>query len=422
MKTIKLLALFIIISFSFNAFAEENNISIIDVDSTNSNIVKIFFDKDIETNIQNVVSDIKIFKDLNNDNISIDLVNDRLIHLKLKDDIIWNTSYSLLSLYWTEWTIDFKLEDIIFPIEMIWDSSEWIQKLIIIDSNSIDIYFKEAIEKEAIETDSVDIKLLREYNIESLQINSDNSKELNVSLINELYDNSKYIAMIFSLTTMEEVNYNISNPIYDFMTKVELLEEIEVPLNNGEIWEEIEVPLNNGEIWEEIEVPLNNGEIWKEIEVPLNNGEFWEEIEVPLNNGEIWKEIEVPLNNGEIWKEIEVPLNNGEIWKEIEVPLNNGEIWKEIEVPLNNGEIWEEIEVPLNNGEIWKEIEAPLNNGEIWKEIEAPLNNWETWKKIDDIALNLTKTPNTWAETWILILATFISSIFIFCRKRFIKM
>ena len=103
MKLIKILAfLFISALFITNVFAEENNVSIIDVDATNSNILKLFVDKDIETNSVELASDIKIFKDLNTENIVRDLVNDKLLTITLSEDIKNNSSYSLLSVYGAE--------------------------------------------------------------------------------------------------------------------------------------------------------------------------------------------------------------------------------------------------------------------------------------------------------------------------------
>jgi hypothetical protein len=244
MKTFKLIFVLIITFFlPFIVFAENNDISIIDIDSKNSNILKIFLDKNIETNVSDITSDVKVFKDLDNKKISIDLENNKLVNLSLEKSLEPNTSYSLLSVYWAEWTIDFKLDDMSNWLEIWWDNSDWIEKLIISDPKNIEIYFT-----KSIESDSVDLKLLREYDIESLKINSENNKELDVYLKNELYDGSKYIVMIFSITTKEDLNYVISNSIYDFVTEGVSSEKVEVPLEDEETWENTwEIALNSAE-------------------------------------------------------------------------------------------------------------------------------------------------------------------------------
>lgn len=244
MKIVKLIFVLIITFFlSFNAFAENNDISIIDIDSKNSNLLKIFFDKSIETNSTDITSDIKVFRDLSNEKISIDLENDKLAHLKLEENLELNTSYSLLSVYWAEWTIDFKIDNIIDWIEIKWNNSNWIEKIIISDPKTLNVYFT-----NSIEWDSIDIKLLREYDIESLKINTENNKELDIYLKNELYNDSKYIVMIFSIITQENLNYSILNSIYDFITKWVSSEKVEIPLENTEAWEDtLKAALNSAE-------------------------------------------------------------------------------------------------------------------------------------------------------------------------------
>ena len=222
MKLIKFLA-FLIISALFltNTFAEENNVSIIDTDATNSNLLKIFLDKDIETNSAELVSDIKLFKDLNTLNILRDLDNDKLLTITLSDDIKNNSSYSLLSVYWVEWSIDFKIDELINWLEITWTDTDWVEKISIIDSKKLSVLFK-----NSITSDDVDVKLLREYSIDSLQFNMDNKKELDVYLADKLSNNSNYLIMIFSINTTEDISYTIWNSIYDFTT--ELLNDVEV--------------------------------------------------------------------------------------------------------------------------------------------------------------------------------------------------
>jgi hypothetical protein len=88
MKVLKLLIIFIFtLSVSFNVYANDRDISIIDIDSKNSNILKIFLDKNIETNTMSVNSDIKVFRDLETTKISIDLENSNLVHLSLKEGL-----------------------------------------------------------------------------------------------------------------------------------------------------------------------------------------------------------------------------------------------------------------------------------------------------------------------------------------------
>jgi hypothetical protein len=100
MKIIKyIITFFIILLTSFTVFAESEYISIIDINSENTNLLKVFLDKKIETNSDIIESDIRVFRNLDNKKISIDLENNKLVHLSLENTLESNTSYSLLSVY-----------------------------------------------------------------------------------------------------------------------------------------------------------------------------------------------------------------------------------------------------------------------------------------------------------------------------------
>lgn len=199
--------------FSTNIFAADNSVSIIDIDSSNSSLLKIYFDNDIETNSTDLDSDIKLFRDLESESIVRDLKNDKLITINLSEELKINTSYSLLSVFWAEWSIDFKIANIIDWLEVSWNLWDWISKINIVNSKQLQVSFV-----DSIKVDEVDVKLLREHSIDSLKFITDNKKELDLYLSNKLFENSKYIIMLFSITTKEGVNYNISNSIYDFTT------------------------------------------------------------------------------------------------------------------------------------------------------------------------------------------------------------
>jgi len=228
MKVFKLLIIFIFtLSVSFNVYAKDRDISIIDIDSNNWNILKIFLDKNIETNTMSVNSDIKVFRDLETMKISIDLENSNLVHLTLKEGLEEDTWYNLLSVYGAEGTIDFNIEKLYNWLEIKWNNIDWIEKLLIIDSKNIEIYFK-----KIVSSDSIDVKLLREHSINSFKINSDNKKELDVYLKDEIHSNSKYIIMMFTITIKEELTYNVSNSIYDFIVKWLSNKKVEQPIED----------------------------------------------------------------------------------------------------------------------------------------------------------------------------------------------
>jgi len=241
---VRVITLFLIFVYSFfNVYAEEINLSIIDIDSSNYNIVKLFMDKEINSNSLSLNWDIKLFKDMNIANSVRSLENDKEVIIDLKDELTRNTSYSILAVFGVEWTIDFNIKDVIDGLEILWDWTTWIEKVNIINSKKLKITFS-----DKITSDQIDIKILKEKSIKNIQIDSKNNKVVDVNLNDNLEDSSKYLFMLFSFTTKEGDNYNIENNIYDFSTKSSLkkadIEEIKEVDDKNKTWN---VALNSAE-------------------------------------------------------------------------------------------------------------------------------------------------------------------------------
>ena len=196
-----------------NVNAEE--LSITNINSENVNMLNIFVDKDIESQTINLSSDLKLFKDLSIKTVIRDIENDNLVKIVLEQEIENNTNYSLLPIFWVDWSIDFKVWEDTNWVEIIWNELDWVEKLTIVDSKHLDVIFK-----NTPESDNVEIKLLKEYNIESIKLNSENKKNIQVFLKNHVEDKQKFLIMIFSITTREHIEYTIKNYIYDFETKI----------------------------------------------------------------------------------------------------------------------------------------------------------------------------------------------------------
>jgi len=217
--------LFIISLMFFSiSYAANDELSIVDIDSSNSNLLKIFVDTEIEANSSDLSSDLKLFEDLNIENIARDLENDKLVKIVLKDELEKNTSYSLLPIFWVDWSIDFKIEDLINGLEIKWSSLDGVDELKIIDSTHLDVLFS-----NAIESDNVDVKILKEYWVKSLKLNPDNTKEIQVFLDNSLVNNKNYLVMMFALSNSDWKEYSIKNYIYDFTANVTNSDGVNIP-------------------------------------------------------------------------------------------------------------------------------------------------------------------------------------------------
>lgn len=249
MNTVKkiLLILLSILVFS-NAYAEENKATIIDIEADNADMINVFLDKEVLSDSKNITWDIKINKDLPLD-ANIDLDNDRKVNISLKEDLETNKSYSFLSVLWVDGSMDFKLSDEINWVELVAKSSNKnIEKIIIVDSTHMEVYYRKSISTEDGE---IWVKVLKEKEISSVELNLDNKKELNVKLKDTLEAESDYILMLFSLTLENENTYSFDEPIENFSTEKfssNKVEEKQVEWEEKLDWEKVEkVALNAAE-------------------------------------------------------------------------------------------------------------------------------------------------------------------------------
>ena len=245
MKFIKIIfTFFITLLFLNNAFWSDINISILDVDSSNSNLLKLYLDKDIISDSPVIEWDIKIFKDLETNSILKELENNNTVSISLSNQLESNTSYSLLSVYGVEWTIDFEISELINWLEILWNPENWIIKVNIIDSRNLKITFS-----TDIVWDDINIKLLKEYTINWISIDSNNNKVINIEMWNNIDPVSNYLIMLFSLNNINWNNYIVNNSIFDFVS-LEKVEEIALPVIEAIIEEEVKtgnVALNSAE-------------------------------------------------------------------------------------------------------------------------------------------------------------------------------
>jgi hypothetical protein len=99
MKT-KILSILLLLSFSLSAFAANTQeATILDLDSSKENIVKITTDTEIISSDLKLNSEVKIFKDLPLEKVEVDANDKTKLNVILKEELKANTSYSFLSVY-----------------------------------------------------------------------------------------------------------------------------------------------------------------------------------------------------------------------------------------------------------------------------------------------------------------------------------
>lgn len=181
--------------------------------------------------------EIKILKDVEITFSSKSFDETSKIVLNLKDSLIPNSSYNLLSVFWVDWNIDFNLwdelnlVDIANPENIVW--IQWISRLVIFDSKTIEVYFNDPIDSTEFE-----FKLFRESKVE--YINNEAGK-LSLTLNDNLDKSSNYLLMLISLKDSSWTDLQFEEEIYDFVTTDTLWEksidimDTFIKSDNGEI-------------------------------------------------------------------------------------------------------------------------------------------------------------------------------------------
>ncbi len=272
--------------------------------------------------------EIKVLKDL--EIVSSDLDNEDLkkVILTLKNDLLSNKSYNLLSVYWVDWTIDFSLEDELSLVDINNEENilgiQGISRLLIVDPKTIEVYFN-----NEVDTTEFEFKLFRESVISSI---TNNSWKLAINLNDNMDKDSSYLIMMVTLKDNNGDDLSFAEEIYDFTTPVDL--------------------------WEKEEIVVDTPK---------------EDLPIPEDG----------IDEGLI--EDEISLESAPEEKVSET------------VEVNN---------LADNGSITEDTTNWANSS----------NSWSL--TISEVALNAASTPDTWADTTILLIITTLMSAFVFYRRK----
>ena len=251
MKNLKKLLVVVLSSLMIttNTFAAAD-LNIVSVIADDTDTVKVLLDGEIVSEEAVLEGDAKVFKDIKVDALEKDLDNLNKLNISLTEALEANSSYSFLSVYGVEGNMDFALGDEVLGVDL--DnplSTENVEKIFIKDATNIEVTFS----KEITETE-IEIKVLKELGVNSIELNLEDKTELNLVMQNVLETSSKYILMMFSLNVWEE-EVSFTNGIFDFETdenfNVQEETDIEAPVEGAV---EAEVSENgealNGEVEE----------------------------------------------------------------------------------------------------------------------------------------------------------------------------
>lgn len=217
MKKFKFLfAIFISSLYISNAYSA----SIDNIQAIDSNNIKVIASQDIIFSDIKVYWEVKVLKDIKIINSSKDSLNTRKVTLNLDSDLSLNSSYSLISVLWAEWNIEFEIWDDYIGEKInlnYYNEEKIIEKIVIIDSKTIEVYYNYDITANVFE-----YKLLSELKIDSFS--SDGNNILNVKLSTPIKKSSSYIFMIISLENIDWKELTFDNFLYDFTTNSNLID------------------------------------------------------------------------------------------------------------------------------------------------------------------------------------------------------
>ncbi len=219
MKKFKIL-LFLTLSFllTSNTFAS----TIDKVEVIDNNTVQLTASDDVKFSPDYVEWDIKVLKDIPVSYSTKDETNFKKVTLNLWSDLIANNSYSLISILGAEGNIDFTIWDYLegeITNSLLQNGEEWIEKINIIDSRTIELYFTSDLEDDIFE-----FKILSE--VPTIRLISEWNNILDVEIKDNLEKETDYILMILSL---EDTNGNalvFNEDLYDFSTTSNLVSDV----------------------------------------------------------------------------------------------------------------------------------------------------------------------------------------------------
>lgn len=184
------------------------------VETTNVNAIKVSFSEAL--NLSDApTGEIKVLKDIAVSSATKDLANPKVINLSLAGDITKSTSYSLISIFGVEGSMDFSIGEAITNVEIKnTDAASSIDKIVVVDSKRIDLHFK----SDVVGTE-FEFKILSGLEVKALGVDMEGTN-LMITLNTPLESSKNYILMIVSLKDNVGKDILIDDGIFDFSTWV----------------------------------------------------------------------------------------------------------------------------------------------------------------------------------------------------------
>lgn len=221
------------------------------IDAISNSTIELEASQDVIFSDVKVNWDVKLLKDIPVSLSIKDSEDMKKVVINLLGDLYANTSYSLISILWANWNIDFTIWEfleweIVNPNLV--EGEEWIVKVNIIDSRTMELYFTSDLTEETFE-----FKILSE--VWTSWLKSEGNNKLQLEVASALENKTNYIVMIISLEDATGTAIKFDEDLYDYQTPETLIaaipEEVKViaePATEPEVvveeWNIEEVALN----------------------------------------------------------------------------------------------------------------------------------------------------------------------------------
>lgn len=192
------------------------------IEAINNNTVEITASNDVVFSDIKVDWEVKLLKDIPVSFSAKDTQNPKKVLLNLSSDITANTSYSLITVLWGEWNIDFKIAEFLqweFVNSNLMEWEHGIEKVNIVDSRTIEVYYNVDLTQ-----DTFEYKILSE--LETSGLKSSWNNVLNLSVAKNLEKSTNYILMVISLKDATGKPLNLTEDLYDLLTPADLMEVV----------------------------------------------------------------------------------------------------------------------------------------------------------------------------------------------------
>lgn len=184
--------------------------------------VELTANSDITFPTTDIKGDVKLLKDIPVSFSAKDVENLKKVTVNLSGDLKINTSYSLISIIWAEWNIDFNIwETLAWEIANanLTPEEDWITKINIVDARTVELYFTKDLSEETFE-----FKILSE--VETKWLRSQGNNKLIIDSAKPLDKSTNYIVMVLSLEDASGNPVTFEEDLYDFATTDSLIEKV----------------------------------------------------------------------------------------------------------------------------------------------------------------------------------------------------